>query len=67
MTERWLRAVFIESATGIREGGRTGLTALVTAFCFFISLFFAPLLGMTQRARPLSSSLMGCKRCFALM
>lgn len=38
-------AVFIESATGIREGGRTGVTALVTGFCFFVALFFAPLLG----------------------
>ena len=37
--------VFIESATGIREGGRTGLTACVTGICFFIALFFAPLLG----------------------
>ena len=30
---------------GIREGGRTGLTALTTGFCFFVALFFAPLLG----------------------
>jgi len=37
--------VFIESATGIREGGRTGLTACMTGFCFFIALFFAPLLA----------------------
>jgi AGZA family xanthine/uracil permease-like MFS transporter len=37
--------VFIESATGIREGGRTGITALTTGFCFFISMFFAPLLA----------------------
>ena len=37
--------VFIESATGIREGGRTGLTACITGCCFFIALFFAPLLG----------------------
>jgi AGZA family xanthine/uracil permease-like MFS transporter len=34
---------FVESATGIREGGRTGLTALCVAFLFFISLFFAPI------------------------
>ncbi|KIZ05321.1 putative MFS transporter, AGZA family, xanthine/uracil permease [Monoraphidium neglectum] len=36
--------VCLESAAGIREGGRTGLTALSTAFCFFISLFFTPLI-----------------------
>lgn len=34
---------FIESAAGIADGGRTGLTSLSTAFWFFISLFFAPI------------------------
>jgi len=33
---------FIESATGIEAGGRTGLTALVTGTCFLLTLFFAP-------------------------
>jgi len=36
---------FIESAPGIEEGGRTGLTAVWAGFLFFISLFFAPLLA----------------------
>lgn len=35
---------FIESATGIEEGGRTGFTALVVAVLFLLSLFFAPFL-----------------------
>lgn len=34
---------YVESASGVSEGGRTGLTALVTAGCFFLALFFAPL------------------------
>jgi len=34
---------FIESATGIEEGGRSGLTAVVTALLFLVCLFFAPL------------------------
>lgn len=34
---------FVESGAGIAEGGRTGLTAMTTGFCFFISLFFAPI------------------------
>lgn len=34
---------FIESGAGISEGGRTGLTAMTTGLCFFISLFFAPI------------------------
>jgi len=34
---------FIESASGIAEGGKTGITAITTAFLFFLSLFFAPI------------------------
>lgn len=34
---------FIESGAGISEGGKTGLTAITTAICFFISIFFAPI------------------------
>lgn len=33
---------FVESATGIEAGGRTGLTSLVVAAGFLIALFFAP-------------------------
>lgn len=34
---------FIESGAGIAEGGRTGLTAMVTGCCFLISIFFSPI------------------------
>ncbi|KAG9225487.1 hypothetical protein CCMSSC00406_0002990 [Pleurotus cornucopiae] len=34
---------FIESATGISDGGKTGLTAMMTGIMFFISVFFAPI------------------------
>lgn len=37
---------FVESASGIAAGGRTGLTSLTTAFCFFLTLFFSPLIGV---------------------
>lgn len=37
---------YIESATGIEAGGRTGLTALVIAFGFVLMLFFYPLAKM---------------------
>ncbi|KAG8067722.1 hypothetical protein GUJ93_ZPchr0005g14451 [Zizania palustris] len=36
---------FIESSTGIREGGRTGLTALTAAAYFTAALFVTPLLA----------------------
>ena len=34
---------FVESGAGIAEGGKTGLTAMTTGTCFFISIFFAPI------------------------
>jgi len=34
---------YAESATGVAEGGRSGLSALVIALCFAVSLFCAPL------------------------
>lgn len=34
---------FVESGAGIGEGGKTGLTAMTTGLCFFISIFFAPI------------------------
>lgn len=33
---------FVESAAGVAAGGRTGLTSLVTALCFFVCLFLSP-------------------------
>lgn len=35
--------VYAESASGIEAGGRTGLTALITAGCFFLATFFSPI------------------------
>ncbi|SUU91888.1 Probable adenine permease PurP [Anaerococcus octavius] len=37
---------FVESSAGVAEGGRTGLTALSTAFCFAIAAFFFPLFSI---------------------
>ena len=34
---------YVESASGVGEGGRTGLTAFSTAVCFVLALFFSPL------------------------
>ena len=36
-------STFVESASGVAEGGRTGLTAISAAAMFGLSLFFAPL------------------------
>jgi AGZA family xanthine/uracil permease-like MFS transporter len=40
---------YIESATGIREGARTGLAAITTGLLFILSLFFIPLVEPLQR------------------
>lgn len=37
---------FVESAAGVAEGGRTGLTAIVAGTLFLVALFFSPLIGV---------------------
>ena len=34
---------YVESASGVNVGGRSGVTAFITALCFVLALFFAPL------------------------
>ncbi len=34
---------YVESASGVAQGGRTGLTAFTIAVCFAVALFFSPL------------------------
>jgi AGZA family xanthine/uracil permease-like MFS transporter len=45
---------YIESATGVAEGGRTGLTAVTTGILYLLTLFFAPLFLLipTQATAP---------------
>lgn len=40
---------YIESASGISTGGRSGLTPVVTALLFFFSVFFSPLVGVVPK------------------
>lgn len=37
---------YIESAAGVEEGGRTGLTAVATGICFALTLFITPIAAM---------------------
>ncbi|MDD3839388.1 MAG: NCS2 family permease [Clostridia bacterium] len=37
---------FVESAAGVSEGGRTGLTSVTVAVLFLLALFFSPLVGI---------------------
>jgi adenine/guanine/hypoxanthine permease len=46
---------FIESASGVEQGGRTGLTALVAATLFLLALFFSPVINMIGSYAPITA------------
>ncbi len=46
---------YIESATGVEEGGKTGLTALVVAALFIAALFFYPIVAMVGSYPPITA------------
>ena len=41
---------FVESASGVTEGGRTGLTSVVVAICFALSAFLSPVISAVPSA-----------------
>ncbi len=41
---------FVESASGVEQGGRTGLTSLTVAVLFLLAMFFSPLVSMVPGA-----------------
>lgn len=47
---------FIESAAGVQQGGRTGLTAVTTALLFLAALFFSPLIAMVASYPPMTAA-----------
>jgi len=46
---------FIESAAGVEQGGRTGLTAICAAALFLLALFFSPIIDMIGSYRPITA------------
>lgn len=46
---------FVESASGVAEGGRTGMTAFVTGVLFLLALFFSPLFLLIPAAATTSA------------
>jgi adenine/guanine/hypoxanthine permease len=46
---------FVESAAGVEQGGRTGLTGLVVAALFLLALFFSPLIAMVGSFPPITA------------
>ena len=47
---------YIESAAGVAEGGRTGLTAIVTGVLFAVAAFFAPVVRMIGGGFPIANA-----------
>ena len=51
---------YVESASGVNAGGRSGLTSLTTALCFVVALLFAPLfLAIPEQATAAALVLVG--------
>jgi len=46
---------FIESAAGVEQGGRTGLTGLTAAALFLLALFFSPVIAMIGSYAPITA------------
>jgi AGZA family xanthine/uracil permease-like MFS transporter len=46
LTSSSSNTTYIESASGVSEGGRTGLTAVVVGILFLIAMFFSPIAGV---------------------
>ncbi len=46
---------YIESATGVEQGGRTGLTAVTVALLFLVALFFSPVVEMLGGYAPVTA------------
>ena len=46
---------YIESASGVAEGGRTGLTSIVVGLLFLVSAFFSPIIAMVGGATPITA------------
>jgi AGZA family xanthine/uracil permease-like MFS transporter len=46
---------FIESAAGVEQGGRTGLTGIVVACLFLLALFFSPIIAMIGSYPPITA------------
>jgi AGZA family xanthine/uracil permease-like MFS transporter len=46
---------YIESAAGVEQGGRTGLTALTVSILFLLALMFAPLISLVAEYPPITA------------
>ncbi|WP_110927547.1 NCS2 family permease [Bacillus massiliglaciei] len=57
---------YIESSTGVAAGGRTGLTAVVVAILFALSIFFSPLIAAIASLAAITAPVLIIVGCFMM-
>ncbi|WP_205685265.1 NCS2 family permease [Peribacillus acanthi] len=57
---------YIESSTGVAAGGRTGLTAVVVATLFAVSMFFSPLISAISALPAITAPVLIIVGCFMM-
>ncbi|MGP4069780.1 NCS2 family permease [Halobacillus sp. B29] len=59
-------SAYIESSSGVAAGGRTGLTTVVVAGLFLLSMFFAPLVGAVSGLPAITAPVLLIVGCFMM-
>ncbi|MDQ0219054.1 NCS2 family permease [Peribacillus cavernae] len=59
-------SAYVESSTGVAVGGRTGLTAVVTAILFAVSMFFSPLISAISSLPAITAPVLIIVGCFMM-
>ena len=57
---------YVESSSGVAAGGRTGLTAIVTAILFAVSIFFSPLISIISSLPSITAPVLIIVGCFMM-
>jgi len=57
---------YIESTSGVAAGGRTGLTSLIVAGLFFVSMFFSPFIGAIAGVSAITAPVLIIVGCFMM-
>ncbi len=59
-------SAYIESSSGVAAGGRTGLTTMVVAGLFLVSMFFAPVVGAVSGLPAITAPVLIIVGCFMM-
>lgn len=59
-------SAYVESSSGVAAGGRTGLTTLVVAALFLLSMFFSPIVGAVSGLPAITAPVLIIVGCFMM-